>query len=295
MSSRRIAKHALNMLLVSSFSLCTVSMFSQEPASGLTDEVKGITVDRLQIPALKQSLRLEETNEIPILLHGFKVKLALAHWNYTDVGDVPQGDGEEVTIQYRPDGSAYVNFTPEGLGKVTYGLTIFFEDGYTESERLNAEVVLPKRKPDKVYGFTGMGRESSDGPGTIYLDLSESLNTDGLDLKERGLDFRALYEGAAHSVPILLKLITFKIISANESDPPIAFNAATGVITALHLGDALLQATFDDVSTLVCVDVVEDSPEDTVCSELVPAGKTAPKSFRNRSLPPVPKSDKPPQ
>jgi hypothetical protein len=90
-----------------------------------------------------------------------------------------------------------------------------------------------------------------------------------------------------------LKFLTFKVIAADENNPPIAFNGTTGVITALRIGHALVQATFEGVSTLVCVNVQEDAGDGndrTVCTDLVPPGMTAPKSgFEDMSLPTVPK------
>jgi hypothetical protein len=71
------------------------------------------------------------------------------------------------------------------------------------------------------------------------------------------------------------------------------------VITALHIGHALVQATFEGVSTLVCLNVQEnasDGSDRTVCPELVPEGMAAPKSgFENMSLPTTSKRKQAPQ
>jgi hypothetical protein len=281
------AKGLAEIFVLWGISLCAVagvcdpvSIILQDTQSESASSFKGLSKGRLEISPLKQPLRLEETAEIPLVLHGFAINVVRASWRYDETSGkaVPRGDSEEVVIKYHPDGTAYVNFTPEGLGKVNFAVTIYFEDGYIETERLDAEVILPERKPESIYAMTGVGNESSVGPGTIYMDLSGRSHS-------RELDFKALYKGAAHSVPIPLKLATFKIISADESNSPIDFNATTGVITALHIGHALVQATFEGATTLVCVDVQEDATEGsdrTVCPELVPEGMTGPKSgFEN--------------
>jgi hypothetical protein len=135
-----------------------ISMASQD-LSGLPSPFKGVAQGRFQIPPLKQPLRLEENAEIPIVLHDSGIQLATASWSYDEAhgGDVPRGDSGELTINHRPDRSAYVNFTPEGLGKGSFALTVYFEDGKMETERIETEVVLPERKPDSFYAMTGFG------------------------------------------------------------------------------------------------------------------------------------------
>jgi hypothetical protein len=290
----RVSCQASSILLICGVILRAASATSEptspvsQDLSGSPSSFRGVAQGRFEIPPLKQPLRLEENAEIPIVLHDSNIQLVTASWSYDEAqgGDVPRGNSVEMKINYRPDLSAHVNFTPEGLGKVSFALTVYFEDGKMETERIETEVVLPEREPDNFYAITGVGAETSAGPGTIYMDLSERSNN-------RELGFRALYKGAAHSAPIPLKFLTLKVIATDENDPPIAFNGATGVIAALHIGHALVQANFKGVLTLVCVDVLEDARagyDRTVCSELVPPGMTAPKSgFEDMSPPTVPK------
>lgn len=245
---------------------------------------------RLQIPPLVHPLKLEQANEIPILLHGYKVFGADLSWSYYAYGySIPsEGFGsKDITVQFHDDGSAYVNFIPERLGKVQLSISACFEDGGMDDAEIDAEVVYPDRKPEKLYIIS---RQSDDDRpfGTIDLDLSKAFRTERIFPKAR-------YYGASHLVPIPVKDVSFKLITAPDSDPPISLDEKTGQITALHVGHALIQTTFQDLTVLTCVAVWENANftgEGTVCAELVPEGMTPPSSgFEN--LPQW--SDKPPR
>jgi hypothetical protein len=238
---------------------------------------------RLQIPQLTQPLKLEEENEIPILLHGYKVHSAFAQWSYYTVDGyvMPPDDGNEAAVMYHADGSAYVKIVPEKLGKVQLTIVASFEDGGLANARADAEVIYPDRDPEKVYVTTEQ-RGNFQISGTIYMDRSQSSKM------ERLLP-RALYKDAVHPVPIPATDVSFKLITAKESDPPISIDKSTGIVTALHIGHALIQTTFEGFTVLTCVDVMNnasDGSDRTVCSELVPAGMAAPLSGFENSDPP---------
>jgi hypothetical protein len=79
------------------------------------------------------------------------------------------------------------------------------------------------------------------------------------------------------------------LFTANDSDPPISFDETSGKITALHIGHALIESTFEGFSDLTCIDVMEnasDGGDRTNCHELVPAGMKAPESGIDLSKPP---------
>jgi hypothetical protein len=276
LKSRRINKWVLCLILACGggfFAVAGMSQATQDEASGTAYTVKGIVNGRLQIPPLTQPLKLEEENEIPILLHGYKVHSADASWSYyyTNSQLAPEDDAKELTVMYHEDGSAYVKIVPEKLGKLQIAMAVYFEDGGGDVARVDGEVVYPDRKPEKAYVTTEQ-RGDFQISGTIYLDLSERSKM------ERLLP-RALYKGAAHPVPIPLADVGFKLTTTKESDPPISIDNSTGIITALHIGHALIQTTFQGFSVLTCVDVMKnasDGSDRTVCPELVPAGMTAP-------------------
>lgn len=261
----------------------SLSQATQEASPCSMDNGKDVGHGRLQILPLTRLLRLEDENEIPILVHGYKVYSAFAKWRYYNVGGALEtpDDGHEVTVFYHGDGSAFVKIVPENLGKLQLTMTACFEDGDFEAAWGDAEVVYPDRKPEKFLVARG-GTGHTWTSGTIYMDLSEST-------RHKSLDPIALYKDAIHPVPVPAKDVSFKLITATEGDPPISIDKSTGDITALHIGHALIQTTFEGFSVLTCVAVLENagfSGGGTVCSELVPTGMTAPLSGFENSDPP---------
>jgi len=275
--STPLTPRTLALLLICAAALSTIPGVAQTTQDDLDARAAAMglheTNGRLQIPALTHPLKLEELNDIPIQLHGFKVRFAVASWRY-DRGNGslgPQVGLEDVTVLYHSDGSAYVKLTPETLGKSKIHIDILFEDGGTEDGFVTSDVVYPDRKPEEfivarmVTGYT-------KNTGTVLMDLSTMSG-------EEGIEPIALYKDALSPAHIPAKDVKFKLITATESDPPISIDEATGIITARHIGHALIQTTFQDFSVLTCVDVRENANprgRGTVCSELVPAGMTAP-------------------
>lgn len=113
---------------------------------------KEIPEGRLAIIPLKQPLKLEEANEIRISVHGYNVHSANVSWSYYTVnGDLWSPDARmNVTVMYHADGSPYVRIVPEKLGKLRLALSACFDDGGSAVDSVDAEVVLPERKPEKL-------------------------------------------------------------------------------------------------------------------------------------------------
>jgi len=230
---------------------------------------------RLVIAPLKQPLKLEEANEIPISVHGFEVYSANVSWSYYAANrDLWPTDADmDVTVMYHTDGSAYITIIPEKLGKIRLALSACFADGGAAVDWADAEVILPERKPEKLYVLTpqcfSVGR-----CGTLYMGLAKGS-------KRAGLLPTIVYQGALHPAPIPAELVTFQVISATEDDPPISIDKSTGKVTPLRVGHALVQTSFEGLSTLTCVEVMVDSSDGsdrTVCRELVPEGMAPPTS-----------------
>lgn len=233
-------------------------------------KVKGIAKGRLGIPTMAQPLKLEEPNEVPIDLHGYAARSAHVGVSYNDgyASRYPGFAHREATIMFHRDGSPYVIIVPENLGKLHLQIGVDFDDGFADVAKLDtAEVVLPDRKPEKFYVNVG-------SHGTLYLDLTG---------KSRGvvIDPLAVYTGAVHPVPIPSEYLQFKVITENESNPPISVDKSTGTIMAINYGHALVETTFGDLTTLNCISVQEDASSGANsldCSELVPPGMTLPKT-----------------
>jgi hypothetical protein len=174
----------------------------------------------------------------------------------------------DLPILFHRDGSAYVSIIPENLGRLHLQINADFDDGYFDVAKLDtAEVVLPDRKPESFY-------VDVHSQGTYCLDLTGRA-------KGVMMEPMAVYKGAVHPVPIPLHYLQFKLIAEDESHPPISVDKSTGMIMALSYGHALVQTTFEGISTLNCVSVQEDASSGANrldCSELVPPGMTLPKT-----------------
>lgn len=247
---------------------------AQENAPDPSYQVRRIVKDRLELSRRTIALKLGEPNDVPVQLHGYAVHSAFASFEYMDSAGNPLIDGPEaeVTMRDRPDDSAYVEVVPERVGKAELQLEVLFADGGVQSVTVAADITLPDEKPEKF--LVNRGGDDSGTTGTVYLDLSVGSNHINLNPK-------AVYSESAGPVPVPEEKVQFNIISANAADPPIRMDPSTGRITALHLGHALVQSTFEDFVDLTCVDVLEDASggEDrTNCAELVPHGITAPPS-----------------
>jgi hypothetical protein len=273
LKSRRINKWVLHLLLICRGVFCAVQGISQTTQNAEDEEAfKGIVEvnGRLQILPLIQPLKVGEENEIPIQLHGYKVHYAYVSWGYYQDGGTSwvRDGGNAATILRHEDGSTYVQIVPDKIGKLRLQVGAWFEGGGDEDGWIDAEVVFPDRKPEKFY--IGDDLKAS---GTINLGLSNMSSS------KATLDAKALYKDAVHPTPIPLKYLSFRLITATESDPPISLDESTGLITALHIGHALIMTTFQGMSTLTCVDVMKydnDGSDPTVCKELVPEGMSPP-------------------
>jgi len=235
-------------------------------------KVRGIASGLLQLPPLTEPLKLEQPNRISLILYGGKV-----HSAFMTMSSVAGNDDSAIeyaagpaAIRYDGSGHAYVEATPERLGRVRLRISVFFNDGSMDSENVDGDVVYPDRKP---AGFDVVS-DGSGYVGTIYLGLA-----DPPDLQRAALFPRAFYAGAEHPVPIPHGDVKFTMISGTPNDPPISLDKATGEIRALHLGHALVLTTFQGFTVLTCIDVQqhsEDGNDRTDCRELVPDGMTPP-------------------
>ena len=257
-------------------------LIAQTVASEPAYRVTRMVHDRLEIPHQSQPLKLGQENEVAILLNGHKVNKIYTRFDYLDADGNPlfSGTESEATVTYHPTSDADVKVVPEELGKAKLHFEVRFEDGAVQAEVLETETVLPDEKPAKflIARGAGPGRTS----GTIYLDLSPMSN-------HATLGPMAIYQGAIRSVPIPATYVRFKLIAANEGDPPISIDEASGKITALHIGHALVESTFEGFSDLTCVDVMQnasDGGDRTNCHELFPAGMKPPESGIDLSKPP---------
>lgn len=226
------------------------------------------TPGRLSVAKTVGPLKLAEKNEIPLVLKGAKAQTVGVSFSYytKDGFNLTPTKNEQTDVRRHQDGSTYVEVTPHKTGKVTITLAANFEDGGMDDIRVDAEVVLPDRKPDRFYvvSFGGF-----DGVGTIYMNLK------GHDM----LFPRAVYAGTTGHASISPKDVHFTIVAKNDGDPPISIDELTGRIEPHNIGHALVVTTFAGLKALTCVDVLEDANDGSdrnVCHELVPPGMSDP-------------------
>jgi hypothetical protein len=145
-------------------------------------------------------------------------------------------------------------------------LFVSFADGGEERERIDVQVIPSERQPEKLRITLG-GDDRRDTP-VVYMDLSEAHRT-------KHLDPVAIYRNVTSPVPLNASVVTFKLINggAAEIDP------STGIVTALNIGQALLETSFGGLSTLTCIDVMQiGGGLRSRCEELLPPGRRLPLS-----------------
>jgi hypothetical protein len=256
-------KLAVSLLICSAGAVS--SSWSQSP------QESHAVVGRVQIPAVTQVLKLAEPNPISIrVVVAERVTSVVASWTYY-VGNIPHPAAEEdsvLPVSYDSNGVASVDVTPLKLGKAQLTLFISFADRQVERKTINVQVVPPQQQPEKLVITLGGSR--SDTP-VLYLDLSEAHKT-------KHIDPAAIYKNVTTPVPLNASDVTFKLINspgaAAEIDP------STGIVTARYVGQALLETSFAGVSTLTCIDVMNDvrgGPRSR-CEELLPPGRRLPPS-----------------
>lgn len=231
-----------------------------------------IVVGRVQIPAVTQTLKLAEPNPISFQVGGERITSVSARWTYY-VGNVPHPADEEdsvLPVSYDSTGGASVSGTPLKLGKAQLTLFVSFADGGVERTRINVQVVQSQQQPERLVITPGGGDNRRNHP-VISLDLSDAHRT--IDLFPA-----AIYKNVTSPVRLKASDVTFKLINspgaAAEIDP------STGIVTARHVGQALLETSFGGVSTLTCIDVMSDvrMGPGFRCQELLPPGRKLPPS-----------------
>lgn len=203
---------------------------------------------RLSIKTPSQPFHLGEENALTISLKGPPVaQLVTMQREASADGLSPwiEGSDRQVSVQHRPDGSAYLSVVPQRLGTIDFQLNVDFADGGFEQDSVSVPVIAvePPRKLQVEAGW--MFRSS------ITLDLSKRWGEDKIWVA-------ADYPGLKSPLNIPLKDARFKVSMA-KGEPPIRFDPITGEIDALRLGKALIETTYRGLTVPTCVVVTEDS------------------------------------
>jgi len=252
--------------------------------------VKGSATGRVFATAPSNPLILEEPNRIPLTLsndkiHDIRVELTYDGPNGTLVS--PPHSSMQGQLLSGADGNEYINITPNRLGKLHAYITVFFDDGLVDDAHFDADVVMPERRPDKLF-ITGIG--DPDFPLLyVHLALSDPMSRHGM------LYPNVLYKGDLDPVPIPAEDVKFRLIYGTDNGPSISLDTSTGQVKAIHLGHTMVVTTFQGFSVLTCVNVTQgpgDPTDLTLCRELVPPGMK-PLAFPYGPSSPQPRITKP--
>jgi hypothetical protein len=107
-------------------------------------KVTGIAKGRYELAPSTRQFKAAEANPIDIQMHDTNVHAAHITLRYIDdKGESTGLEGySELVFKYHEDGSRYFNITPQRVGKMQIVVTVMFEDGRVEIEKINdAEVI----------------------------------------------------------------------------------------------------------------------------------------------------------
>jgi hypothetical protein len=217
-------------------------------------------------------MKLAEANRLLLQLNGWKVTSVAADWRYyvgNHIAPLPNDDDVVQPITYDQDGRAYISPVPMRLGRMQLILRFSFEDRRIEQDKIGVEVGLPDRKPAELIITSGWDYKTNYP--TVELDVSEAH-------RKGNLDPAAVYSDVARPVPLAARDVRFKVIAISDGGSPVDLDSTTGAITALHIGQALVETSFDGISTLTCIDVMQDvrGGSRSHCEKLLPPGRTLP-------------------
>lgn len=230
--------------------------------------------DRLQLIPLAQKLKVAEPNDIPLRLSDSNVKTIVVDWRIYQPGSpIPVPDQEPESSEYKllsgPDGTSLIHVTPSVLGRLNLGILVVFEDGGIARKSEDVEAVLPDRNPENFFIQDQPHRRFNRN--RMYATVGDT----------HWLPAVAYYPDFPEPIRLPATDVVFHVLN-DPGYEPLHLDPATGKITAVTTGRALVQADFGGLTTFTCVLVFQSagggSSDD--CHDLLPPGK---------SLPPQPK------
>lgn len=84
----------------------------------------------------------------------------------------------------------------------------------------------------------------------------------------------AIYDGVKQPIPIDPSAVAYRLRTNGESSP-VELDRSTGLLTPIHLGDAIIETRFAGLETLTCIVVDEKMSVDylSMCKELLKPGE----------------------
>jgi hypothetical protein len=223
-----------------------------------------IANDRLKVPAPTHKLTQAQPNELPVNIEGGRVRSVLVTWSpYSKDGVtlLPSGSSEDVTVLQHPDGTSYVNITPERIGKSKINVHAFFDDGGFASQEVIVEIQPSDRLAQKLVVTAG-GGDGVTHASPLYMTPDSPI----------GLTSRVTYTPDGKLFAIDPELASFEVISTPSQDSAITLNPITGLVRPNRYGHALVVTRFGGLLRLTCVVVAPQSGDGTHpdCHELRP-------------------------
>lgn len=238
-------------------------------------EVTG-DLGRISVHVPKQALHIGEKNAFNIELKGPPLRGLIVSQSQPDARGqfiaMRDEEGQELAVEHRADGGAFVNVVPMGLGTIRFSFIAAFTDDAMDIINVTAQVVAarPARQLE-------LQQSLPRGPDRSTLWMSVG--------RHQVLWLRADFDGVRWPLEVAAKDVQFKLRQTG-SDPVIRFDPSTGAIDTLRLGDALIDSTYEGAKQTICVMVRESNgspPGD--CAELQAGG--------NGLLPTAPDTDTP--
>ena len=190
-----------------------------------------------------------------------------------DIGDDPFdtifGGIANVPVLQHENGDYYIEVIPLRLGRSRLSLFGRFPDGGIFSKRLSILTEPPSQVPKKLIVGSGTSPDRSTPKLRMHLDPPNTAF----------LVPDATYEGLTQILRIDAHFAQFSI-RASRNKPILRIDPATGRITPLAAGDAIVDTSYGGRTVPTCV-VVTPSPADSAkdhsfCSELLRPGEKLP-------------------
>ena len=152
----------------------------------------------------------------------------------------------------KPDGRLFVNVIAEQPGTAPFRIDVLFSDGGVAARRVQIPVKLPDEKALLINALNDISTGGFATPVTIlHLSAKSPGNT------------RRLFPFVAFGNPqwmfsLSATYVTFSLLGDGH-DPVVSLDAATGTVTALRPGHALVITRFDGAQSETCVVVTDDA------------------------------------
>lgn len=214
------------------------------------------------------------TTKLPIRLHGPEVLAMTLYQERTQrfSGQAPgiheepafEEEAQSDKILREASGSLAIQVRALETRMAKFRIDVLFADGGVAEERFSLPVKLPSERPARLINSIEDG-----GPGmpvvqvtTLHLLVTPPGNA-------RTLFPYVSFDEKTAALPLSPQDVDFSVKQAKAA-PVISLDTATGTITALRLGHALVKMRFDGVESNTCVVVMADSTrgDPSNCSEL---------------------------